>query len=390
MSSRRVHFLLILLLTLCLSCVDALGYCEDSDFVQRYGALVEEGALPGAVVVIATPTEILTSESVGYADISTREPLSDSTLFWMASNTKAVVAAATMICVEEGLLDLDVPVTEYIPEFNALQVAYPQEDGSTLLKKSPRAPTLRQALSHTAGFRFITPLQERYGIDVLCAQRLMSLVSVTPLLSEPGTKYNYSNLGISVAQAAIEKVTQQKLEDFLEARIFKPLGMTETTFFPSEEQLQKAAVAYRWNDEKKELFPILVEQLPSLYDGAERHSEAGGGLFSTARDYVKFYQMLGGKGVGANGVRILSEESVAIMTSKQTGEGLTESYGFGLTVDDDKFGHGGAYGTAAMAYRDGSVVGVYLVAVSGVPMQGAGQKIFAEYLESFAKSRVAK
>ena len=120
---------------------------------------------------------------------------------------------------------------------------------------------------------------------------------------------------------------------------------------------------------------------------AGQKAEGGGGLFSSAKDFIKFYQMLGGKGVGATGKRILSEKAVEIASSKQTGEGIADSYGFGIAVSDESFGHGGAYGTQGVVYRDSGIVAVYMVAVAGVPKQGEAQNTFRRNVEALIESR---
>ena len=358
-------------------------------FAEALTPFVESGNAPGAVVVVASPTEILAVEAVGWADVDLKRPMRADAYFWIASQTKAVVAAAVMICVDEGKLDLDAPVETYLPELRGLVVAEPQDDGTTLLRPTKTSPTLRQALSHTAGFRFITPYQEAFGIDSLPVRRLMKTVAMTPLIAEPGTRYSYSNLGVDVAQAAVETVVGKPFEDFVEERIFAPLEMTDTTFYPSAEQLERLATPYGWNADAGRLKPVRFGQMPSLDDGSPRYAEGGGGLFSSAPDVVKFYQMLAGRGVGANGKRVLSEKAVETMTSKQTGAAVDARYGFGLTVDDRTFGHGGALGTQGVVYRDGTV-GVYLVAVEGTPKQGEMERAFRSVLEKIATERSEK
>jgi len=358
-------------------------------FAAALTPFVESGSAPGAVVVVASPTEILAVEAVGWADVEAKRPMRADSYFWIASQTKAVVAAAVMICVDEGKLDLDAPVETYLPELRGLVVAEPQDDGTTLLRPTKTSPTLRQALSHTAGFRFITPYQEAFGIDSLPVRRLMKTVAMTPLIAEPGTRYSYSNLGVDVAQAAVETVVGKPFEDFVEERIFAPLEMTDTTFYPSAEQLERLATPYGWNADAGRLKPVRFGQMPSLDDGSPRYAEGGGGLFSSAPDVVKFYQMLAGRGVGANGKRVLSEKAVETMTSKQTGAAVDARYGFGLTVDDRTFGHGGALGTQGVVYRDGTV-GVYLVAVEGTPKQGEMERAFRSVLEKIATERSEK
>ena len=363
---------------------------DDAEFCAAYQNLVDNRDVPGAVVVIASPTEILEVHEIGFADLDAKTPIRDDSQFWIASNTKAFVAVATMICVEEGLLDLDAPVDAYLPQLKNLKVARAQDDGTTLLVPVAKAPTLRQSLSHTAGFRFITPFQEAYGIDSLPVQRHMTVVGQTPLIDEPGARYSYSNLGIDVAQAAVEVVTKKPFEVFLKERVLDPLEMTDTTFYPNDDQLKRLATPYRWDGEKKKLAPFRFTQTPSIDDGSPRYAEGGGGLFSSAKDFVKFYQMLGGKGVGANGKRILSESSVETIGSKQTGESLKDEYGFGVVTPEEWFGHGGAYGTQGVAYRDGSVVGIYMVALGGIPKQGEAERLFRARLAEVAKERGAK
>ena len=363
------------------------AHADDFGFSEDFQKYVDEGSMPGAVAIVATPTEILASDSVGWADVAAKRPMDENVQFWIASNTKAVVAVAVMICVDEGLLDLDVPVENYLPQLKNLRVGREQEDRTIILTPPSSKPTLRQALSHTAGLRFITVFQERYGIDSLPVDRLMTTVGMTPLIDEPGTRYSYSNLGIDVAQAAVQAVTGVPFEQFLKERIFDPLEMTDTTFYPNDDQLSRLATPYAWDSNAAVLKPIRFTQTPSLDDGSPRYAEGGGGLFSSAKDFIKFYQMLGGKGVGATGKRILSEKAVEIASSKQTGEGIADSYGFGLAVSDESFGHGGAYGTQGVVYRDSGIVAVYMVAVAGVPKQGEAQNTFRRNVEALIESR---
>ncbi len=365
-------------------------FAADFDFSNNFKKFVDEGDMPGAVLIVATPTEILSTESIGWADVASKTPINENTQFWIASNTKAVVAAATMICVDEGLLDLDAPVEQYLPQLKDLKVGRPQEDGSVILTPVASKPTLRQALSHTAGLRFITTFQERYGIDSLPVERLMTTVGMSPLIDEPGARYSYSNLGIDIAQAAVEAVTGVPFEEFLQKRIFDPLEMTDTTFYPDEDQLKRMATPYAWDNDAHVLKPIRFTQMPSMDDGSPRYAEGGGGLFSTAKDFIKFYQMLGGKGVGATGKRILSEKAVETMSTKQTGDNIADSYGFGLVVSDKSFGHGGAYGTQGVVYRDSGIVAVYMVAVGGLPKQGEANGVFRSSVEAVANLRGTK
>ena len=358
------------------------AHAEDSNFAGAWSKFVDEGSMSGAVLATATPSEVLSIDCVGWADVDSKTPMTEDSVFWIASNTKAVVAAAVMICVDEGKLDLDAPIESYLPDLKNLKVGRAQDDGSFLLTEPKSKPTLRQALSHTAGLRFIVPYQEKYGIDALPVQRLMTIVGSTPLIDEPGARYSYSNLGIDIGQAAVEVVSGESFENFLQKRVFEPLEMTDTTFYPNEEQLKRLATPYAWDSESKGLKAIRFTQMPSMDDGSPRFAEGGGGLFSTARDFIKFYQMLGGKGVGANGKRILSEKAVDIMSNKQTGDSVETGYGFGLVCDPESYGHGGAYGTQGFVYRDGSLVAVYMIAANGLPKQNEANAVFRDYLKA--------
>ena len=379
-----------LLLGVCAAFVAQTLYAQTTDdSLAAIRQMVDDGEIPGVVVSVATPEKTIYTEVYGWADVERKTPMTKDSFFWIASNTKAIVAAAVMICVEEGSLDLDAPVETYLPQLKDLKVAKKQDDGSVLLTPVAKKPTLRQALSHTAGFRFMTPYQEKYGIDSLPVQRHMTVVGQTPLIAEPGTRYSYSNLGIDVAQACVEVAAQKSFETFLQERIFDPLEMRDATFYPTEEQLERLALPYVWNADKKGLEKTVFNQTPSLDDGSPRYAEGGGGLFTSADDMLKFYQMLAGNGVGANGKRILKPESVAEISKKQTGD-LDAQYGFGVVVNDEWFGHGGAFGTQGVAYRDGSVAAVYMIAVAGVPKQGEAEKAFREAVAKEARAQAGE
>ena len=386
----KMHKLIALTLTSVLLGACALFGGRDvfaqtsSDSFDSLRQMVDNGDIPGVVVCIATPGKPTVTEVYGWADLERKAPMTKDSFFWIASNTKAIVAAAVMICVEEGLLDLDVPVDTYLPQLKELTIEKKQDDGTVLLCPVVNKPTLRQALSHTAGFRFITPYQEKYGIDSLPVQRHMTIVGLTPLIAEPGARYSYSNLGIDVAQACVEVVAKKPFETFLQERVFDPLEMRDATFYPSEEQMKRLALPYGWNSNAQKLEKSTFSQTPSLDDGSPRYAEGGGGLFATADDMLKFYQMLSGNGVGSNGKRILKPESVAEISKKQTGD-LDSKYGFGVVVNNEWFGHGGAFGTQGVAYRDGSVAAVYMIAVTGVPKQGAAENVFREAVANYAR-----
>lgn len=340
---------------------------------------VESGEIPGAVTVIATKDKILQIDCVGYADLETKCPMTSETVFWMASQTKTVTAVAVMLLIEEGKLSLDEPITKYIPELSALQVVAEKTDDKTVLVPVDKSITLRMLLSHTAGTCYLSPMQLRHGIDCLPTEKALTIYVMTPLAHQPGTKFLYSNIGINIAATAIERVGGMPFEQFLQQRVFEPLGMTETTFWPSTEQTQRMAKAYRQNkpamNSGKRLEEVRINHLTyPLDDRQNRFPEGGGGLFSTPTDWVRFYQMLAGQGV-FEGKRILSELSVREIRTKQTGE-LGESYGLGVAIGGKHFGHGGSHGTDSRIALDRDRIGMYFIQQEGLPKAGEAQNAF--------------
>ncbi len=203
--------------------------------------------------------------------------------------------------------------------------------------------------------------------------------AMTPLVFEPDTKYQYSNAGINTAGRIIEVVTGMKYEAFLDQRLFKPLGMRDTTFWPNKGQLRRLAKAYKPAKDGLEECPIA--QLKYPLDSRERQPMPAGGLFSTANDLSLFYRMLANNGT-FHGRRILSEPAVLAMTSKQTGD-LPTPYGFALSVGGNKFGHGGAYGTNSSFDREHQLITVFLVQHAGWAPKGR------DILPTFQKAATA-
>src|SRR5262249_11303051 len=159
----------------------------------------------------------------------------------------------------------------------------------------------------------------------------------------PDTKYQYSNAGINTAARIIEVVAAQRFEQFLDERLFRPLGMEDTTFWPTSEQVARLAKSYKPGPGNKGLEETTINQLHyPLNDWADPYPTPAGGLFSTAADLARFYQMILNHGE-LNGRRYLSEAAIQQMTSRQTPMSLQQSYGFGLQTGGNIIGHGGAF-----------------------------------------------
>ena len=340
---------------------------------------VDHHTLAGAVLLVANKDKVLDVETVGYADIAAAKPMRADNLFWIASQSKAITAAALMMLVDEGRVKLDDPVEKYLPEFKDVWVAA-ERDGAHELLKRPKAPiTVRQILSHTSGMRFSSPL-ETPTLDMLPLAIAVRSYAMTPLNTEPGTKWDYANAGINTAGRIIEVVSGMPYEAFLQQRLFTPLGMKDTTFWPNEEQLTRLAKSYKPNKSRDNLEEIPVTQLHYPLNDHRRQPMPAGGLFSTAADIAKFCQMLLGDG-SFEGKRYLSEDAVRTMTSDQTGA-LKHGYGFGLSVDKKPggpYGHGGAYKTDMSIDPEHQLITVYMVQQGGDYANTDGGKILPTF-----------
>jgi CubicO group peptidase (beta-lactamase class C family) len=344
-------FLLVFLLPATCYIVAAQGKTPSADqeiqaILQPY---IDRGELPGIVTVVAQKEEIKSVVAVGFQNIAAKKAMTPDALFWIASQTKPITAAAVMLLVDEGKLNPDEPVTTYLPELKKLAV--PQENPITL----------RRLLSHTSGMRWVNGIQEQTGvIDCLPLRLGVYATVLTPLDTLPGTKYRYSNQGVNIAAAIVERVSGMPFEQFLQKRLLNPLGMKNTTFRPSKAQLKILVTPYR-KDSSGILAETTIDQLQyPLNDPTKRYPEAAGGLFSTPRDLVRFYQMLANGGV-YKGVRILQEASVREMSRRQTKETMGISYGFCLDVTDTQYGHAGAYGTDTRINRNNGLIYMYFI-----------------------------
>lgn len=363
-----------LLLTAFLTCLTAAA--EELPVKQAITPFVESGDLAGIITVVADRENIIQLDAIGMANIETKTPMADDTVFWIASQAKPFTAVAVMMLAEEGILSLDASITAYLPELGELRVIAERTDEKTVLVPVATPITLRHLLSHTAGMAWITPIHTRFGvIDCMPLDQMVMTCAMTPLDRQPGTKYAYSNMGIEIAAAAVQRASGMPFEEFLQKRIFDPLGMKDTTFWPTEEQLARMAIVYGWDSEANKLAPIHTPQLTyPLTDRCRRHAAGGGGLFSTPRDMVRFYQMLLGEGE-FRGKRLLKPESVREIAKKQTGD-LPDGYGLGSVSGGDFFGHGGMCGTDSMVDVRRDRVFMFIIQEMGCPKPGEAKAAF--------------
>ena len=311
--------------------------------------IFDKGVLPGAISILYKDGKQETM-LLGYADREEKRPVTMDDLFMQASETKGFCGVTIAILVEEGKLSLDDPVSKYLPEFKTLWVLDSEKDGIRTMHQATTPVTIRMCLNHTAGFPFEVPVRKSNikggGWSGGASLRSVAAIAAAcPLVFDPGTEANYCNTGFDIAAAVTEVVTGKPWEQFLKERVLDPLGMTSTTFKPTDEMLKNKMTIYAFH---KQPLPTRMDfyrwQQPP-YNDAHVFPSAAAGLWTTANDQIKFYKMLMNKGVGDNGVRIMKEETfMQCMASNTRPKDMRHDwYSLGLNVSPDGWiGHGGA------------------------------------------------
>jgi CubicO group peptidase (beta-lactamase class C family) len=362
---------------------------------------VDSSTLAGAVTLVASPDKVLSLQAVGYSDVGAKTPMKTDNLFWIASMSKPITAAALMILVDEGKVQIDDPVEKYLPEFRGQMVLRETTPDRTILSKPAHPITIKEALSHTSGLPFMSPLEQSRGlIDTLPLQAAVLTYGLGPLKTEPSTKYDYSNAGINTGGRIIEVVSGMPYEQFLQQRLFDPLGMKDTTFLLNAAQVERLAKSYKPGPNNMGLELTGISQLSSPLTAPNRYPCPGGGLFSTAADCAAFCQMVLNGGT-RDGRKYLSEGAVRQMTSTQTGRLIDQQngeggYGLGWQTSR-KFpgpdgpvipgpcGHGGAYSTNMSINPEKRLITVYMVQHAGYPGPDGG-KIHGTFVDTAMKT----
>jgi CubicO group peptidase (beta-lactamase class C family) len=353
---------------------------------EKLQPFVESHSLAGAVVLVASKEKVLMVQTVGYSDVAARTPIASDALFWIASMSKPMTATALMMLVDEGKVNVDDPVEKYLPEFAGQMVAVEQNADHVLLKKPVHPILVRNVLSHTSGLPFLSRVI--HHIDQFPLSEAVVTYAMSPLTFEPGSQYKYANAGIDTAGRIVESVSGMPYQDFMRVRLFEPLGMKDTTFFPTEQQLSRLAKAYKLNEDKSGLTEVPITQLSYPLTRTDRYPSPAGGLFSTASDVGTFCQMILAGGV-LNGKRYITQASLRQMTSTQTADLLSKGkgengYGFGWQTDRKAHndtdpapiapcGHGGAYATNMSIDPEHGLVFVYMVQHAGAMGPDAGK-----------------
>ncbi|MCU1529883.1 MAG: beta-lactamase [Frondihabitans sp.] len=329
-------------------------------------AYVDAGVLAGVSTLVARHGRVVHTSILGVDDLATGKPLTPDTLFRIFSMTKPVTAVAMTILHDRGLWQLDDPIAKHLPEFEGVRVFAGFDDhGVPLLVAPTHAPTLRELLTHTAGFSYGSdpenPVDAFYAkADVMSSPDLPEFsrrMASVPLNYQPGTKWLYS-LSVDLQGALIERLSGQPLGEFFAENIFGPLGMTETAFFTDPAKVDRRATLYYTGPDPASGRPLTLQPVanPLLPDfESEPAMPAGGaGLVSTIGDYARFAHAILGRGE-LDGVRIVSAEGIDLMTSNHVSDDII-SGGFGVGSQSLRPGTG--YGFNGLVFTDPEAAGL--------------------------------
>ena len=353
-----------------------------ADVPKRMQEFVDKGEIAGAVTLVSHRRRVVQLAAVGKSDLAGGRALKADDLFWIASMTKPMAAVCMLILHDEGKLSIEDPVEKHLPEFKGQWVVSEFGEDRRVLVKSPRPITLRDLLTHTSGLGDVKSPRPNSTLAELCMAYARE-----PLFFPPGTKWSYCNSGINTLGRVVEVVSGQPFAEFLRERLCDPLGMKDTTFWPAAAQAGRLAKSYRRNKDGK-----LEETSIFLIDGdlqdTQRTPLPAGGLFGTAEDVAAFFHMMLNGGA-VNGRTILKKETVALMTTTQSGDlktGFVEGMSWGLgfqvvkeprgvtaSLSPGSFGHGGAYGTQSWADPKRDLIFVLMIQRAGLPNGDASE-----------------
>ncbi len=369
-----------------------------ADRLHRIGQVIQRAIdakqISGAVTVVARRGHVAHFEAHGLKDIEANAPMRKDTIFPIASMTKPLTGVSIMILVEAGKVRLSDPVSRFIPEFRDTEVAVPRstsesEEDSIYTVPAHREVTVRDLITHTsglvsggAGSDAASRIAPRKRTDDLAGW--VAALGAAPLDFQPGSQWAYSGLaGIDTLGRIVEVASGLTFDEFLRQRIFDPLGMTDTAFNVSDDRMPRVVTLYRRTPDGLERRPVPEwVATKTLFSG-------GGGLWSTAEDYLQFAQMLVNRGE-LNGTRLLGSRTVDRMASNHVGDlyakagrtGGRPGKGFGLTMEvvldaveagDNRstgsFGWSGAFGTTFWVDRKEDLTAILMVQTPGGPLR---------------------
>jgi methyl acetate hydrolase len=340
------------------------------DDVLRTG--LQKRKIPAAVAMVATAEKTTYTGSFGKRDSASGIDVKPDALFFIASMTKAITSTAALQLVERGKLTLEEPVSNHLPELAKLEVleGFDNATGKPILRPAKKAVTLRHLLTHTSGFAYDTWDANllKYEMQTGAGPAGVGVAAVTPLVFEPGARWQYGT-SLDWTGRLVEAVSGQTLEQYFQQNILEPLSMKDTKFSVPAEKFDRLVSTYRrqsdglLKDGSLKEDPRTLPAVPKAFNG-------GGGLYSTAGDYVRFMQMILRKGQGSGKQQILRAKTVEMMSTNQIGElgagklktvrpaisadvdlhpGVTDKWGLGFLINTTAYPGGRSAGSLAWA-----------------------------------------
>ncbi len=354
-----------------------------TDAMEQY---VETEQLPGVVAMICREGKVVYHEALGTMDKAQGKAMQPDAMFRIASMSKPITSVAVMMLYEEGRFLLTEPVSKYIPEFEDPQVVTRDPNSGEVVRvPAKREVTIRHLLNHTAGLTYAAglhrPIYQEAGIpmglepvDSTIAEEMKKLAGL-PLIAHPGEEFHYG-LSLDMLGYLVEVVSGQPFDEFLQERIFDPLGMVDTGFVVPQDKLARVAKTYRYVDGQMRESNVDLSLLTT-----QTYYSGGAGLVSTTADYARFAQMILNKGQ-LGGIRLLSPKTVELMTTNSIGDlyipfriiGDKFGYGFGIRTERGEydeleslgiFGWDGAFYTRCWMDPEEDLIGIFLSQIDG-------------------------
>jgi CubicO group peptidase (beta-lactamase class C family) len=329
-----------------------------SERLERIGAgvqrAIDDKRIAGAVTLVVRHGKVAWFKAQGMADREAAKPMPADAMFRICSMTKPITSVAVMMLYEEGKFLLDDPVSKYLPEFKDAKVYVKPASGDPYTIPATKPITIRDLLRHTSGITYqwnadLGPMYEKANVasgllqyDGTIGDSVKNLASL-PLLFNPGDRWEYS-LGVDVLGRLVEVTSGKPLDEFFRTRIFEPLGMKDSYFYPPDNKISRIATAYTYyNDKGLNRFPdtpiregSFVYSADYVSKGPKKLFSGGAGLVSTAMDYARFSQMMLDEGKVGN-TRLLSRKSIELMTHDQLGKiGPDQAFGLGFGIEGVK------------------------------------------------------
>jgi CubicO group peptidase (beta-lactamase class C family) len=367
------------------------------DRIAKIDAMLEEAIkteeVPGLVAMVVKDGKIVYHAAKGFADVAEGKKMEKNSIFRIASQTKAITSTAILMLYEEGKIQLDDPISKYIPEFANPQVlaSFRYADTTYTTKPSSKVITIRHLLTHTSGLGYgvidgderMKMIYRKAGVtDLFTTEKITIEESVKrlaklPLHHEPGAKFTYSE-GLDVLGYLVEIVSKKPFDVFLKERIFDPLGMNDTRFYLNEAQGTRLVDVHTYKSGKWQEFPTTFYDPAYPKAGAKTFFSGGAGLSSTAEDYAKFLQMYLNGG-SYNGLRLLSPLTIQTAMKNQVGDlwNADKYYGLAFGVVTPKgvaqggqgsegtFDWGGYFNTQYFADPSEKIIGLLFKQTSG-------------------------